>query len=155
MLECNCAVRAERRLDSSRRFDAAASGEGGAGQRASITIVRLVESAATPASRSTQATTACPLDCPDACSLEVRIQDGRAVSIGGTETNPITQSYICSKVRRFPEHVYGPDRIRFPQVRVGRKGEGRFRRVTWDEALERIASRMRALAREGKADRIL
>ena len=115
----------------------------------------LVESASTPAPQSTRATTACPLDCPDACSLEVRIEDGRAVSIGGTETNPITQSYICSKVRRFPEHVYGPGRIRFPQVRMGPKGEGRFRRVGWDEALERIASRMRALAREGKGERIL
>jgi anaerobic selenocysteine-containing dehydrogenase len=117
--------------------------------------VPLVESVATPASQSTRATTACPLDCPDACSLEVRIEDGRAVSVGGTETNPITQGYICSKVRHFPEHVYGPDRIRFPQVRIGPKGEGRFRRVAWDEALERIASRMRALARERKGERIL
>jgi anaerobic selenocysteine-containing dehydrogenase len=106
-------------------------------------------------SGSTRAVSACPLDCPDACSLDVRIEDGRVVSIGGSDTNPITQSYICAKVRRYPEHLYGPDRIRFPQVRTGRKGEGHFRRVSWDDALERVASRMKALAASGRAERIL
>jgi anaerobic selenocysteine-containing dehydrogenase len=85
----------------------------------------------------------------------VRLEDGRVVSIGGSETNPVTQGYICSKVRHFPEHLYGPDRVRFPQVRVGPKGEGRFRRVSWDEALERIASRMKAIAARGQGERIL
>jgi anaerobic selenocysteine-containing dehydrogenase len=85
----------------------------------------------------------------------VHVEDGRAVSIGGTHINPITQGYICAKVRRYPEHAYGPDRLRFPQVRVGRKGEGRFRLVSWDEALERIASRMKTLAAQGNGERIL
>ena len=97
----------------------------------------------------------CPLDCPDACSLEVRVEDGRAVEVGGSRVNPVTAGFICAKVRRFPEHVHGPRRIRYPGVREGRKGEGRFRRVSWDEALDLVASRMRDLAARGEGERIL
>lgn len=86
---------------------------------------------------------ACPLDCPDACSLEVRVQDGRVVKIDGTHRNPLTQGYICSKVRRFPELLYGEDRVLHPAVRVGKKGEGRFEPISWDQALDFAAARMR------------
>lgn len=97
----------------------------------------------------------CPLDCPDACSLEVRIEEGRAVAIGGTRVNPVTAGFICAKVRRFPEHVYGSQRILHPAVREGAKGSGAFRRVSWDEALDRIASRMRELVAAGAGESIL
>ena len=97
----------------------------------------------------------CPLDCPDACSLEVHVEGDRVVAVGGSRINPLTEGYICSKVRRLPEHVHGVRRVRFPAVREGRKGEGRFRRVTWDEALDTIAARMTALVRRGAAERIL
>lgn len=97
----------------------------------------------------------CPLDCPDACSLEVRVEDGRVVAVGGSRVNPLTSGYICEKVRRLPEHLYGPDRVRFPRFREGRKGGGRFRRVGWDEALDRIAARMKSLAARGRGERIL
>src|SRR3954469_5733355 len=85
--------------------------------------------------------TACPLDCPDACSLNVTVQHGKVVTIDGGHKNPVTDGYICAKVRKFGERVYGPDRLRYPAIRVGRKGEGRFKRVSWDEALERVADR--------------
>src|SRR5215472_2120948 len=85
--------------------------------------------------------TACPLDCPDACSLAVTVQRGKLVKIDGGRTNPVTHGYICAKVRRFGDRVYGPDRLLYPAVRVGRKGEGRFKRVSWDEALNLIAER--------------
>ena len=88
--------------------------------------------------------TACPLDCPDACSLAVTVQRGKVVSLDGSENNPVTGGYICAKVRRFGERVYGPDRLLYPAVRTGRKGEGKFKRVGWDDALELIADRMRA-----------
>src|SRR6266446_6871167 len=88
--------------------------------------------------------TACPLDCPDACSLAVRVHHGKIVTIDGSEKNPVTGGYICAKVRRFGERVYGPDRLLYPGIRIGGKGEGRFRRVSWDEALERIVDRMKA-----------
>jgi anaerobic selenocysteine-containing dehydrogenase len=89
-----------------------------------------------------QVATACPLDCPDACSLSVSVRDGRVVEVDGGHANDATRGYICAKVRRFPERVYGDDRLRFPMVRSGPKGSGQFARVSWDEALEAIASAM-------------
>jgi len=97
----------------------------------------------------------CPLDCPDACSLEVHVEGDRVVAVGGSRINPITAGYICAKVRRLPEHVHGERRVRYPAMREGRKGEGRFRRVSWDEALDTIAARMTELVRRGDAERIL
>lgn len=85
---------------------------------------------------------ACPLDCPDACSLEVRVEDGRVVKLDGSRVNPVTQGYICAKVRRLPDLLYGEGRLLHPAVRVGSKGEGRFERVSWDEALNLVAERM-------------
>ena len=87
--------------------------------------------------------TACPLDCPDACSLAVTVQHGKVIAIDGSHKNPVTNGYICAKVRKFDERVYGADRLLYPAVRKGRKGEGRFKRVTWDEALELVADRFR------------
>ncbi|HEX9942878.1 MAG TPA: molybdopterin-dependent oxidoreductase [Thermoanaerobaculia bacterium] len=86
---------------------------------------------------------ACPLDCPDACGLEVRVEDGRVVKVDGSRLNPITQGYICAKVRRLPEHLYGPDRLLYPARRVGPKGGGGFERISWDEALDLAAWKIR------------
>ena len=87
--------------------------------------------------------TVCPLDCPDSCSLDVTVQDGRITEIDGSHLNPVTAGYICAKVRRFTERLYGPDRLLYPAVRKGPKGLARFERVSWDEALSLIADRMR------------
>ena len=96
--------------------------------------------------------TACPLDCPDACSLAVTVQKGRVVSIDGSQKNPVTSGYICAKVRKFGERVYGPDRLLYPAIRKGRKGAGVFQRATWDEALDLVASRFeKAKAASGGA----
>jgi len=101
------------------------------------------------------AASACPLDCPDACSLEVRVEGDRVVSIGGSRINPLTEGYICSKVRRYPEHVHGDRRVRNPRIRSGRKGSGEFRRASWDEALDLVADKLKALAGRGRGERIL
>jgi len=85
----------------------------------------------------------CPLDCPDRCSLQVRVEDGRVVAIDGSDTNPLTDGFICAKVRRYHERVYGPDRLLHPMVRRGAKGEGRFARVSWPEAIGLIADRLK------------
>jgi anaerobic selenocysteine-containing dehydrogenase len=90
---------------------------------------------------------ACPLDCPDACSLEVRVEDGRVVKVDGSRLNPITEGFICSKVRKLPEYLYGPERLLYPARRVGPKGSGELERISWDEALDLAAERIRA-ARE-------
>lgn len=87
-------------------------------------------------------TSACPLDCPDACSLAVVVDDGKLVALDGDRRNPLTEGFICAKIRGFARHAYGPERLQHPLVRVGRKGEGRFERVSWDVALDRIATEM-------------
>src|SRR3954468_2437666 len=86
--------------------------------------------------------TACPLDCPDSCTLDVTVEKGRVVKIDGGDANPVTGKYICGKVRRFGERLYGEDRLLYPAVRKGPKGQGVFSRVTWNEALDHIAQRM-------------
>lgn len=86
--------------------------------------------------------TACPLDCPDSCSLAVTVSKGRVVQIDGSTLNTPTAGYICAKVRKFGERVYGDTRLQYPAVRTGAKGQGQFRRVEWHEAIELIATRM-------------
>ncbi len=87
--------------------------------------------------------TACPLDCPDSCSLAVTVERGRIVKIDGSTHAPSTDGYICGKVRRFDKRVYSAERLQHPMVRKGRKGSGEFARVTWDEALDLVADKMR------------
>jgi anaerobic selenocysteine-containing dehydrogenase len=99
--------------------------------------------------------TACPLDCPDSCTLDVTVEQGRVVKIDGGDANPVTRNYICAKVRRFGERVYGEDRLLYPAVRRGPKGQGTFVRVTWDEALDAIAERMIAIRDKEGAEAIL
>ena len=86
--------------------------------------------------------TVCPLDCPDTCSLEVTVEKGKIVAIDGSEKQPVTDGYICGKVRRFGERVYGDTRLTQPLVREGTRGDGHFKTATWDEALGTIAAQM-------------
>jgi anaerobic selenocysteine-containing dehydrogenase len=99
--------------------------------------------------------TACPLDCPDACTLDVTVQNGRVQKIDGGDDNPVTRNFICAKVRRFDERVYGEDRVLYPSVRQGAKGGGTYVRVTWDEALDLIARRMTEIKASHGAEAIL
>ncbi|MCX4093464.1 molybdopterin-containing oxidoreductase family protein [Nocardia sp. alder85J] len=92
---------------------------------------------------------ACPLDCPDACSWVVTVaDDGRAVGLRGNKHHPVTRGALCVKVNRYLEQVDSPDRIRYPMRRVGRKGEGRFERISWDEALDEISTRLTGIIDE-------
>ena len=85
----------------------------------------------------------CPHDCPDTCVMTVRVENGRAVDLRGDPEHRFTQGFLCAKVNRYLERVYSPERILHPLRRVGKKGEGRFARISWDEALEEIAARFR------------
>jgi anaerobic selenocysteine-containing dehydrogenase len=89
------------------------------------------------------ALTACPLDCPDTCSIDVTVTDGRIVSIDAAPGNPLTQDFICQKVKHHAQRVYAPERVLTPLVRTGPKGAGEFRAVSWDEALGLVVSRLR------------
>ncbi|MFN8937829.1 MAG: molybdopterin-dependent oxidoreductase, partial [Pseudomonadota bacterium] len=88
----------------------------------------------------------CPHDCPDTCALHVGVQDGRIVRVAGDPGHPPTHGALCTKVSRYAERVYHPDRVLTPLRRVGAKGRGRFEPVGWDEALDAIAERLRAVA---------
>ncbi|MEV2189226.1 molybdopterin-dependent oxidoreductase, partial [Streptomyces sp. NPDC047966] len=90
----------------------------------------------------TQVPGACPLDCPDGCSWQVTVRDGEAVALRGTPDHPYTRGTLCVKVNQFLEHTRAPDRLLHPLRRVGRKGEGRFERISWDSALEEVARRL-------------
>ena len=89
---------------------------------------------------------ACPHDCPDTCSLLTTVQDGVAVSVRGNPDHPATAGVLCTKVSRYTERTYHPERLLTPLKRVGKKGEGRFEPVSWDEALDDIAQRLQAVA---------
>jgi anaerobic selenocysteine-containing dehydrogenase len=99
--------------------------------------------------------TACPLDCPDSCSLDVTIERGRLTKIDGSRQARSTDGYICGKVRRFDRRIYSDERLRYPAVRKGPKGRGDFVRVGWDEALDIIATRMRDARERFGAESVL
>ena len=88
----------------------------------------------------------CPLDCPDTCSLTVTVEEDRIVGIRGSHANPYTGGVLCAKVpQAYPAFVHGAGRLRTPLRRVGARGEGRFERITWGEALDAIHARFSAI----------
>jgi anaerobic selenocysteine-containing dehydrogenase len=89
---------------------------------------------------------ACPHDCPDTCAMQITVEDGVAVKVAGDPDHPATQGALCTKVARYLERTYHKDRLLTPLRRVGKKGEGRFEPVSWDEALDDIAARLKAIA---------
>lgn len=89
---------------------------------------------------------ACPHDCPDTCALVTTVQDGVAVRVQGNPQHAPTAGVLCHKVSRYTERTYHPERLLQPMRRVGPKGSGRFEPVGWDEALDDIAARLRAIA---------
>src|SRR5436305_561245 len=98
---------------------------------------------------------ACPHDCPDTCGVVTEVRDGRAIGFRGDPDNPVTRGWLCAKVRPYLDHVYHPGRVLHPLRRVGPKGAGQWRRVTWDEALAEIARRWKGIIAESGAEAIL
>jgi anaerobic selenocysteine-containing dehydrogenase len=88
---------------------------------------------------------ACPHDCPDTCGVITEVEDGRAVNFYADPQHPITEGWLCAKVRPYLERVYHPDRLQYPLRRVGPKGSGRWARITWEEAIAEIADRWRKI----------
>jgi anaerobic selenocysteine-containing dehydrogenase len=98
---------------------------------------------------------ACPHDCPDTCAWEITVRDGVAEKLVGVNEHPFTRGGLCAKVSHYLERTYSPDRLRHPLVRTGAKGEGTFRRASWDEALALIADRLRAVVAEHGGEAVL
>ncbi|MCM3700935.1 molybdopterin-dependent oxidoreductase [Paenibacillus macerans] len=97
----------------------------------------------------------CPLDCPDTCGLLLHKENGKIVKVTGNPDHPATQGAICNKVRNMAERVYHPERVLYPLKRVGAKGEGKFTRISWDEAMAEIAGRYKELIREHGPESIM
>jgi anaerobic selenocysteine-containing dehydrogenase len=89
----------------------------------------------------------CPHDCPDTCALNVRVEDGKVVKVVGNPDHPPTQGVLCTKVSRYAERVHHRERLTVPLKRVGRKGEGRFEPISWDEAFSIAAGRLSDIVR--------
>ena len=85
---------------------------------------------------------ACPHDCPDTCALEVHVKDGVALKVTGSAAHAPTAGVLCTKVARYTERTYHPDRLLHPLRRIGKKGEGRFERICWEEAIATVAARL-------------
>src|SRR5690242_5189985 len=90
---------------------------------------------------------ACPHDCPDTCAMLVTVESGRAVRVAGDPDHPFTRGFLCAKVNRYVERTYHAERILHPMRRVGAKGSGKFERVSWDDALGEIATRLDGIRR--------
>jgi anaerobic selenocysteine-containing dehydrogenase len=90
----------------------------------------------------------CPHDCPDTCAMLVTVKDGVAIHVKGDPDHPNTAGALCTKVSRYVERTYHTERLLFPQKRVGRKGEGKFVRISWDEALDIIAAKLKPIAEQ-------
>jgi anaerobic selenocysteine-containing dehydrogenase len=88
----------------------------------------------------------CPHDCPDTCAIHVTVENGVATEIKGDPDHPTTAGVLCTKVSRYIDRTYHPDRILTPLRRVGKKGEGRFEPISWDQALDEIAARLKPIA---------
>src|SRR6516162_1891986 len=99
---------------------------------------------------------ACPHDCPDTCAMLVTVdREGRAVRVEGDPDQPVTHGFLCGKVSNYLERVYSPDRLLYPLIRSGAKGEGEFRRAGWDEALDLVTDRLRGVIERHGAETIL
>ena len=101
---------------------------------------------------------ACPHDCPDACGVLITIEDGRATKIQGDPKHPVTRGFLCAKVAKYLDRVYSPGRVLYPLRRKksvpkgsGARDFGDFERITWDEALDEIATRFRQITRSSAA----
>jgi anaerobic selenocysteine-containing dehydrogenase len=97
----------------------------------------------------------CPFDCPDACGLLVDVEGARARRVRGDPEHPWSRGTLCPKMNGYERSVHSPDRLLHPLVRIGAKGEGRFRRASWDEAIALVAGRLREIAASEGGEAIL
>ena len=97
----------------------------------------------------------CALDCPDTCGLLVNVENGIGSKLRGDPDHPITRGFLCGKVARYLEREYSQQRLLYPMRRIGAKGEGRFERITWDQAIHTITDRLKSVAAEWGSEAIL
>jgi anaerobic selenocysteine-containing dehydrogenase len=91
----------------------------------------------------------CPHDCPSACALDIEVIDNSSIGrVRGSKLQTYTAGVVCAKVARYAERIHHPERLTYPQFRVGPKGSGKFARISWDDALDEVAERFNRAERE-------
>src|SRR5271169_4630459 len=103
---------------------------------------------------------ACPHDCPDACGVLITVEDGRATKIVGDPVHPVTRGFLCAKVTKYLDRVYSPDRVLYPMKRISAKGPDNFgptafERISWDEALNLVTTKLKSISDEFGPESIL
>jgi anaerobic selenocysteine-containing dehydrogenase len=97
----------------------------------------------------------CPRDCYDSCSIVTRVRDGKLHSIEANKKQPFTQGFLCPKGQNLMQYVYSKERVLYPMKRDGKKGEGKFKRISWDQALNEIADQIKTRSASYGTDSIL
>ncbi|MDD2581449.1 MAG: molybdopterin-dependent oxidoreductase [Desulfuromonadaceae bacterium] len=97
----------------------------------------------------------CPFDCPDACGLQVTVENGVAVAVSGDPDHPVTRGLLCPKMVHYERTVHSSRRLTTPLRRVGKKGAGEFEAIPWEEAIATICSRWQGTIAEHGAEAIL
>ena len=90
----------------------------------------------------------CPRNCHDTCSIKTQVIDGKVIRIKGDDTNPYTGGNVCVKMNHYVNYLYNQDRLLYPMKRVGKKGEGKFERISWDEAYEAIVKNTKKVVKK-------
>ena len=133
----------EKKINRRKFVKQAAKGYAGVQLASTLPAYMLVTPGCSPAETSTFHGV-CYHDCPDSCSWKVKVQDGKVISFGGNEENPFTAGKLCGKMETFPEDItYHPDRLLIPMKRVGKKGEGKFEPISWEQAIREVGDHLK------------
>lgn len=97
----------------------------------------------------------CPYDCPSTCGLLAEVENGRIIKVKNDPAHPVSKNGICRKMQHYEQDIYSKDRLMTPMRRVGKKGEGKFVPVSWEEAVQEITDRLKAIIEEWGAEAIL
>ena len=97
----------------------------------------------------------CPYDCPSTCGLLAEIENGRIVKVKNDKTHPVSKNGICRKMQHYEQDIYSMDRLMKPMRRVGKKGEGKFEPISWNEAVRKITDHFKDIIEKWGSEAIL
>lgn len=89
--------------------------------------------------------TSCPRDCFGGCTMKVHIEDGKVVKLEGDNASRATDGKLCVKGMSYIDYIYSPNRVKYPMMRTGKRGEGKFERISWEYAVEKIGEKLNAI----------
>lgn len=99
--------------------------------------------------------TICPLDCPDTCGMNAVVEKNKIIRLDGDQNHPFTQGFLCKKMRSYHQRVHSKNRILYPQLRKGKKGEGKFKRIDWEDVWDILIPRLKELKQKYGGEALL